>query len=292
MNWKQKVEGFLNNQELLLDIRSGLILVVSIALPMFYFLYSQNFSISGLLNFEFGVLSLFVIMGNILTFFEISEKAQRDEFLINPAIKEEELNTAKAQATLPKKIDTLIAFNKFYNKEKQDNRNKKLTNDRIAYLNNKITNAKINDKPYEKYETEIAFLEINPLFDKTYKPVELKRVITQENKTDNQIEGNDAIYINPKTYGVRRFLIKQIFKSLGIGGSGMFILGINESGWTIFTFYIIYIISLLILVAFRYPNVRKVTKTLYLATLKNKQQYIKEYHEWNGTIEEKEKEEE
>ena len=275
------IDDFLQNEQLILDIKSGLILLVSISLPIIYFLYSDNFKLDALLTFSFGILSLVVIIGNVLTFYEITDKAERDELMINTDIQEEEDKTRNAQGTLPKQIDPIIEFNKFYNQQKQDNRNKQLTNKRIAYLNNKITHAKINGKPITKYEEEIALLEVTPLFDKSYRPVELKHIISQNNKTDNQIEGNDAIHINIRTYGLRGFLIKQVVKSLGIGGSGLFILGISENGWTIFTFYLIYLLSLAILIVFRYPSVRKVMRTLYLDTLKNKQQYIKEFHEWN-----------
>jgi hypothetical protein len=280
MKFKDRVEQFLNNEQLILDIRSGLILFVSILLPLVYFLYSKNFSISGLLAFEFGVLSLIVIFGNVLTFLEISDKAIRDEKDNNDQIIEEEKKTIDKQNTLPKKIDSVIEFNRFYNEQEQDNKNKELTNERIAYLNNKITNCKIKQKPYSQYEEEIAFLEHNPLYDKSYKPVQLRYIIAQNTTAKREIKGNDAIHINPRTYGMRKFLMKQPIKALSIGGSGMFILGLSDDIGTILMFYLIYIISLAVLVSFRYPFVRKVTRTLYSTTLRNKQDYITEYHDW------------
>ena len=288
MKWKDKVEQFLNNEQLILDIRSGLVLFVSILLPLVYFLYSKNFSISGLLAFQFGILSLIVIFGNVLTFLEISDKAIRDEKDNNKEITTAEQDTVEKQNTLPKKIDRVIDFNRFYNEQEQDNKNKELTDQRIAFLNNKITNCKIKGKPFAKYERETEFLNDNHLYDKTYKPVQLKYILAQDATKDTEIKGNDAIHINPRTYGMRKFLMKQPIKALSIGGSGMFILGLSDDLGTILMFYLIYLISLAVLTAFRYPFVRKITRTLYIRTLKNKQDYIDEFHEWNNNQKEEE----
>ena len=270
MNFKDKIEAFLNNEKLILDIKTAVVLVVAIFLPMLYFLYSKNFNIGGLLAAEFAILSLFVIAGNVSVFLEISDKAKRDEKEINIAITEEEQHTIEKQETLPNDVDKIIVFNQVYNEQKQANRNMIKTNKEITRLQNKITSCKIKRKPYAKYEQRIEELRENPLYDKTYKPVKLKYILRQENVKDNEIEGNDAIHVNPTTYGMRSFMLKQPLKALSIGSSGMFILAVSDDGWTIFTFFLVYIMSLLLLVVFRYPRVRKITRTLYLQSLKNK----------------------
>ena len=280
MNLKDKIEAFLGNEELILDIKTSLVIIVAVFLPMLYFLYSKNFSLGGLLAAQFGVLSLFVIAGNVSVFMEISDKAIRDEKKVNTDVTDEEKRTVEAQETLPNDVDTIIVYNKVYNEEKQHNRNLMRTNKEITRLENKITSRKIKGKSYTKLEQRIEHLRENPLYDKSYKPVQLKYIIRQEKVSDNEIEGNDAIYVNPQTYGMRRFLVKQVFKALSIGSSGMFIIAISDDGWTILTFFAIYIFSLALLCVFRYPKVRKITRTLYPKSLKNKQAYIKGYHEW------------
>ncbi len=280
MKFRTKVLVFLNNTELLLDIKSILMLVVAVILPLLYFLYSDNFSMDGLLNFQFGVLALFVIIGNFMTWFETSTKAERDEREENKELQDEIQRTKDKQATLPKKIDTIIDFNKYYNEQKQINRNKQLTNLIIGKLNNKINKLKIKEKPYSHIEQDIIKLEETPLFDKSYKSVKIENIISIEKKTKDQIEGNDSVQLNPRMYGWKGFVIKQPIKALSIGGSGMFILGLNQDGLTVFIFYLIYILTLALLIALRYPFVRRITKTLYCDTLINKQKYIDEYHEW------------
>ncbi len=281
MKFRTKVLVWLNNTELLLDIKSALMLIVAIVLPLLYFLYSKNFTLGGLLNFEFGALAIFVVVGNGMTWYEVGSKAERDEREENTALTEEIARTKEAQKTLPTKIDSIIKFNKFYNEQKQNNRNRQLTNLIIGKLNNKINKLKIKEKPFEHIEIEIEKLELNPLVDKSYKPVKIENIISTEKKTKNQIEGNESVRINPRLYGFRRFALLQPIKALTIGGSGMFILGLNQDGLTVFIFYLIYIISLLILAAFRYPGVRRIVKTLYYDTMVNIQKYITEYHEWN-----------
>jgi len=281
---RERIDEFLNNETLILDIKSGLVLSVSVLLPMLYFLYSKNFNIGGLLNAAFGILSLFVILGNVMTFFEISDKAIRDEHDVNNELVEEEKKTIDKQRSLPKDIDPIITFNRMYNTREQQNANKILTDKIIAQLENKITTAKIRNKPYQKYMDRIELLKQNPMYDKSYKPVELKHIILTESKKDTQIKGRDAMHINPRMYGFRRFIIKQPLKSLSIGGSGMFILAVSDSFVTILSFYLIYIVSLALLCVFRYPAVRKILRTLYITTLGNKRDYITEFHDWNGKV--------
>jgi hypothetical protein len=283
MKWQTKIEIFLNNTELLQDIKSVLMLAVSIVLPMLYFLYSDNFTLGGLLGWEFGVLALFVVIGNVIVFFESSDKAFRDELTTNEDVVNEETRTKEKQATLPKKIDTIITFNKFYNDEQQHNRNLEFTNEVIRKYENKILKRKIRGKPYDKIEDEIERLRETPLFDKTYKPVEIRHIIAIEKIKKDEMSGNKSVNVNPKTYGFKRFMAKQPIKALSIGGSGMFVLGISDSFFTILTFYVVYLLSLAILFALRYLTTRRVTKTLYVLSLRNIQQYIVEYHEFMNT---------
>lgn len=280
MKWQTKVEMFLNNTELLQDIKSILMLLVSIVLPMIYFSYSKNFSLSGLFNWYFGVLALFVILGNVIVFFESSEKALRDEKATNEDVTKVEASTLELQTTLPKRIDSLIAFNKFYNDEQQHNKNIEFTNDVIRKYEIKVLKRKIRGKPHDQLDKEIERLHETPLFNKRYKPVQIQNIVSLEKVKRNEMSGNDAFTVNPKTYGFKRFMAKQPLKAISVGGSGMFMLGFTESLGTIITFYIIYLLSLAILFAMRYVLARKITKTLYVKSLTKKQEYIAEYHEW------------
>lgn len=277
---KEWLDDFLNNEKLINDIKSGLVMIVAVGLPLLYFAYSENFKLDTLITIEFGILALFVIFGNILTWLEVSDKAIRDEKLVNEELQREEKLTIEKQNTLPKNIDDLIDFNIYYNETKQKNRNRKYTENKIERLQSKITNAKVKGKPYDKYQRKIDNLRQNPLYDKTYKPVKIQNIISIEKRKENEIEGNDSLHVNLKTYGWKSFAIKQFIKSLGIGGSGLFILGFSDTWETIAAFYIIYIVALLLIVLFRYPSIRKLTKGFYILTLKNKRNYIDEYHEW------------
>lgn len=280
MKWQTKIEMFLNNQELLQDIKSVMMLIVSILLPILYFAYSQYFELDGLLNWRFGVLSVFVVVGNIIVFFESSDKAMRDEKTANEDVPLAETETEKAQATLPKQIDMLIAFNKHYNDREQNNKNLEFTNEVIRKYEIKILKRKIRGKPYEKLEAEIDRLRDTPLYNKKYKPVRINNIVSLQKVKSTEISGDDAFNVNPKTYGFKRFVLKQPLKALSVGSSGMFILGFTESFATIFVFYLVYLLSLAILFALRYKSARDITKTLYVKSLRNKCNYIEEYHDF------------
>jgi hypothetical protein len=277
---KEWLDDFLNNEKLINDIKSGLVLIVAVGLPLLYFAYSENFKLDILLTIQFGILALFVVFGNVITWLEISDKAIRDEKLVNEELQKEEKLTIEKQQTLPRNIDDLIDFNVYYNETKQKNRNRKYTESKIERLRSKITNAKVKGKPYHKYQQKIDNLKKNPLYDKSYKPVKIQNIISIEKRKENEIEGNDSLHVNIKTYGWKSFAIKQVVKSLGIGGSGLFLLGFSDTWETIVAFYLIYIIELLMIVLFRYPSIRKLTNGFYILTLKNKRNYIDEYHKW------------
>jgi hypothetical protein len=285
---REWLDDFLNNEKMINDIKSGLVLLVAILLPLLYFAYSENFKLDALLKVEFGILALFVVFGNMMTWLEISDKAIRDERDNNEEVRNAEQLTIDKQNTLPKNVDDLIDFNIYYNENKQHNRNKQHTEKRIEKYQSKITNLKVKGKSYQKYQNKIDNLRKNPLYDKSYKPVQIKNIITIEKRNTNEVEGNDSLHVNLKTYGWKSFAFKQVFKSLGIGGSGLFLLGFSENPKTILAFYGIYIISLSLIVLFRYPSIRKLTRGFYLITLKNKRNYIDEFHEWKNEQDKKE----
>ena len=272
---------FLNDKELLGDIRTGVAITLALLLPLAWFGLFANIDIYALLNYSVGGLVLFVVASMLISWIEISVKAKRDEIDDNTELSKIIEETYEKQIGLPK-IDNVIQFNNHYNYEKQLNRDMMLNEKEIKRLQNKIDHCKIKGKSYSKFDKKLRKIENNPLVDTTYKPIKVENIVNQVGTPKQDVDGNDSITYNPVSDGFIRFLFMQPFKGFGLGGIGSaFILGLGYSGWTIFWFYIVFILMWLITVIPRYLRVRFTTSTKYQKTYINICKYIDEFWEWD-----------
>lgn len=271
---------FLNDKELLGDIRTGVAITLALLLPLAWFGLFANVDIYALLNYTVGGLVLFVVASLVISWVEISIKAKRDEIEDNTELKELMESTYKKQTSLPK-VDNVIKFNNLYNFEKQVNRDMMLNEREQKRLQNKIDHCKIKGKSYKKYERKLNRIDKSPMVDTTYKPIKVENIVNQVGTPRQDVDGNDSIVYNPVKDGFIRFLFMQPFKGFGLGGIGTaFILSLGYSWWTIIVFYVGFILMWLITVIPRYLRVRFNTSTKYMRTYINISKYIDEFYEW------------
>ena len=275
-----KFKEFLNDKELLGDIRTGVAITLALLLPLAWFGLFANIDIYALLNYTVGGLVLFVVASMIISWIEVSIKAKRDEIEDNKELKDTMQSTYDKQLGLPK-IDRVIKFNNEYNYEKQLNRDMMLNEKEIKILQNKIDHCKIKGKSHSKYDRKLRRIENNPLVDSTYKPIKVQNIVNQVGTPKQDVDGNDSITYNPIFDGVLKFLFMQPFKGFGLGGVGSaFLLGMNFGWKTVIVFYIGFILMWLITIIPRYLRVRFTTSTRYLKTFINISKYIDEFYAW------------
>jgi hypothetical protein len=271
---------FLNDKELLGDIRTGVAITLALLLPLAWFGLFANVDIYALLNYTVGGLVLFVVASLVISWVEISIKAKRDEIENNKELQATMKSTYEKQTKLPK-VDEVIKFNNLYNYEKQINRDMMLNEKIRKSLQNKIDHCKIKGKSYKKHERKLNRLDSKPMVDTTYKPIKVENIINQVGAPKQDVDGNDSIIYNPVSDGFIRFLFMQPFKGFGLGGIGSaFILSLGYSWWTIIVFYVGFILMWLMTVIPRYLRVRFNTSTKYLKTYINIGKYIDEFYEW------------
>ena len=97
-----KFKAFLNDKELLGDIRTGVAITLALLLPLAWFGLFANIDIYALLNYTVGGLVLFVVASMIISWIEISIKAKRDEIEDNTELKATMQSKYDKQLGLPK----------------------------------------------------------------------------------------------------------------------------------------------------------------------------------------------
>jgi len=269
----EKIMGIFNDEKLLKDIRSGIALSLALGLGFLYFGFAENITLSALFNFGIGALAVISMISVWIVRIDISFRAFDDEIEENEPLQ----NDIKSMEDEQDKIidyDTCIDYIKKYNKQHQELANKIKTEKVIARLESKIVKAKINEKPFTKFEIKISNLKRMPLVDKTYKDITLKQIKGYTAKNKGEFNGLSRVVYNPKTDGNRRSLLFAPLKGFGIGGAGSIPFMVTASGKTIFIYYVLLLLTISLTVITRYLKVRKNTKEKYHIVVKNRTAFI------------------
>jgi len=202
----EKLVSFFNDEKLLKDIRSGVALTLALTLGFLYFGFADQVSLDALLNFGIGALALISIVSVWIVRIDISFRAFDDEIGDNKPL-QDDIKLMKVEQDKITDYDTCIDYIKLYNNEQQALANKIKTEKAIMRLDNKILKAKINEKPYDKFEHKIVSLKASPLVDKSYKPITLKQIKGYDQNGKSEFSGLTRFVYNPKTDGNKRSLL-------------------------------------------------------------------------------------
>ena len=291
-DFNDKINEFFNDEELMANIRSSIVLILAIGLGLLYFGLYSNIDFGALISFKTFGLTLTALISTWLWRIDIELRAFNDELNNNDELNKIE-KEIQGQSNSFDDYETALEFVKEWNIQQQDIFNALKTEKRMTELNQRIKYSAIRRKRFWhkifkprsilSMTQEIEKLEINPLIDKSFKPITVNQLISvQKIKKNKERKGQDSIEYNPKRDGTKRSLFFSIFKFLGIGGSGGIAFGMIDSYKTIIIYYVMLLITLALTTFSRYRKVRKNTKTTYFQTRKNKLKLIREMKEYKS----------
>jgi len=144
-------KGFLENPKALRNARSGALGFIIILIPLFYFLISDSFNLTGLLSWSFGGIMAVTTLATILVVMETRKRAFEDAIIANPDIAADEIIVTENGLEISEKtlaaIPILNAYNdkmqKVYDWEKTQKKIDKLQR-RNASLQIKVNYAKFH----------------------------------------------------------------------------------------------------------------------------------------------------
>lgn len=294
------------NDETLRNIRTIVALFIALGLGALFFGLFNNGNIKTLFTYNVAGLTLIAILSAWIWKIDLQDRAMIDEIESNDGlikIETDILITSKED----RNNDHCVLYADEYNDQQQTFLNKRKTRLRIKKYNDKINTLKLTVRdlkwyqhifrlfiiiiPFVKikdiayYENEIVELNVKPLFDKRYKKITAKKILSAKvEKEKYETYGADEFEYNPKYDGTKQSLIFSFAKFTGIGGAGNMVFASSASGRTIFIYYSLLIASLLWITVTRYPKVRKNVRTKYFTTRQNKLKLMKKMIAWHPII--------
>lgn len=280
MKW---LDGFLENKELLRNVRSIAIGVLALSLGIIYAGLYNSANLKSLFTINVAGLSVVALISVRIWRLDVKTRAFEDE-----CDKNEEINKIdqEFQTLATKEIDlnSCIDYVNVFNAKEQELANKKKTANAIAKLERKRDKQLIKysysqdkyDSVRAKFQVKIDKLKTTPLIDKKFKPVSVKQMLSDYKvKTTKEDIGYTRFEYNPIFDGEKKSLIFSMFKFLGIGASGSLVFNEIENITAIVLYYLLLLISMTLTLVIQYPKVRKATATEYLAKRTNKVAFVK-----------------
>jgi hypothetical protein len=276
MNWIEWVDKYKK------DIRSVAIGVVSLSLGILFFGFYNETNLDMLFTFHVAGLSLVALVSIRLWRFDVRTIAFEDECETNEGIIAQEKQGIEL-ITQPVDYESCLDYCDIWNAKEQKNANIRKTNKKITKLKNKrdrlylIYSSRPNKlkNKQAKIDKHIARLQVKPLIDRKFKKVSVKQMLSgYKVKTSKDANGKTFFEYNPVTHGSKTSFLKSLIKFVGIGGSGGLVFNDLQDQWEqILVYYGLLILSMVLTLVFNYPVVRNLTKTNYLTTLTNKNEF-------------------
>jgi len=267
---QRKLSEFMNNVELLKNIRTLAILLFAIVGPFIYFGFVDQFTISALLRVEVTGIIVLVSFTIIIITKEIKLRAFDDEIEheLNTELKpllEEVKNNGKDIINNDKRLDKSRYWINEYNQSQQELYNKLKTDNYIHKLERKIVSYNLVGKSNkaDKIIKEIERLNKDGLTDTSFKPYKLERLIRLDKIKHRAKKGDTELSFKPTKINWINTIINTILKSSGVGGMFAVPFLMKEDPMTIFWFYVMYIITITITIITQYLTTRYKTRTRY-----------------------------
>lgn len=271
--------NWLDNPKIWRNARGGALVIVLLISPLIYFGIVDNLSISNFLNYEFGGLIIYMTIMNLLTVFEVRNRAFEDELDFDNSIVELE-NTLDRNGTLIRKdISSGIKVLSEYNSKLQKSYNEQKTNTIIENLRNKQSKLEIRieyaiigkkrlERKFNNIDKKIEKLKNSPKRDRRFKPYRFDRLLKAENISRYKRVGDNDTKSNPKKVPLLGAIIKMPIKGFTMSLGGMFImLFVVNDPVALLKFYLWFIIIMSFTVVVQYILTRYKTKIQYKRSL-------------------------
>lgn len=263
--------AFFENDTLMRNLRTGLILIVSIGAAFVYFGIGDQLSLATILSVapKIGFLSILTLLSVQSMRYDTATRAFEDEMSSNTGLIETNTKIETERSKI-KNHDLGIDFASDYNQSRQKTLNKAKTKTELDRMERLLIELKVagksQTKKYSYVQSRIEYLQKNQLVDKRFKPVSFSTIYQTEHGTKKKEDHdlNKELNFNPKTHGMTKSVFSSVIKSLGIGGSGSFVFALSESWESIVIYYGLLLASLTLTAVTTYPKTRKLTGKRYL----------------------------
>jgi len=282
MNW---LNNILDNEEVISSFRTGVIVLILLAIPVLGFLAFEPGFLSALWKMEIGLLGLLAVVDGKIAKMEIKRIAFEHEYKSNEELRncDEELINANKEIT---NYALAARYVRDYNKGQQDNKNDIKTEIAINKLKAKIgmltlRDTKFSMKKIKKLEYKVKKLQKLPLKDKKYKPVKVRKMLELHGvQVKGDMDGNNKYEYDYKGDPVVKQIIMFILKFTGFGGAAGLPLALDMPWQIILAYYAALIVSIAISSVLTYGKTRRRIKGPYLKTRINKAKFLKEMGAW------------
>lgn len=274
-NIQQVIMDFFTNEKMLKAVRSIVISLIILIVPLFYFGFKDTFDLEALFTWDFGVIVVIITFSIILATIETKSTAY-DVTISTDNELQEDLKTIEDNSRLIRKKDRVgkisVKWLNTYNKEQQKMYDEILTNDKIDILEQKALNYRIHDKEHKakKIDAEIKRLRKKKLKDRNFIPYSIKKVLNIEKSglKFKRKKGNNEIDVNPKRVNWAMTFINMILRSSGVGVIGTIPFAVNESLGSVLLFYLGYILVVAFTIFTQYLLTTYVTTHSYRKSLR------------------------
>jgi len=275
MKFQDKFLNIVKNEQLLKNIRTGIILTLAVVLPLGYFAYADSLTLEKVLNFEFGALIVIVWLTLQMVTKETKTRARDDKYEIEEELQELDKSiesNKKEIISQDKSLKKTTRWVSQYNKEQQDLYNEILTNDKIYEIEQKARDFRLDgkDKKAKALDKEIDKLKMQPLVDKSFEKYDVKLIAnynTSKYKRKKN-KGNSEINVDPTKLNKKMGAVSLLVRALGIGIFGSIPIMFSESIGTIIAFYLMYMLTLAFTIIVNYLVTTWIMDKLYKPSLK------------------------
>jgi hypothetical protein len=216
-----------------------------------YFGYADTATWERVLNFSYGAISFIVALSIMLATKETKVRAFDNAFTIDSELVESNKKTeenAKIIKKKDKRMKRSVKWISEFNKQQQEMYNEILTNKEISKLERKITALRIdgNENKAKRLERRINRLNKQPLFDKSFEPYDIKKLVNIDTSGLDKIKkkGNVEISHDPKKVSFLRGAFSSLLRATGLSLTAIIPFAWSQSFKSIVIFYLGYLIMI------------------------------------------------
>jgi hypothetical protein len=270
-----KLNEILNDEKLLRQIRSYIIVMIFIALPLLYVLVAKDVKIKDFLNFEVTGLGIIGILTSALVVSDFKSRAKENaienEDFVKVAYKDLDIERNKISY---KDFEKAISIIDEVNDEGQSIANKMLSKTLLNKYTNKIIKMKISafkwTKTINRLENKKTKLESNNKYNRRFKPLNYSDVLDIKKMNNSNFNSFRSTYTdnaNQENLLIKIGLAPLTFLGLGAPFAGALVFNIDPLVMLIYFGTVILLTAIKSLFKYSKVYTRVKTKT-YKANLK------------------------
>jgi len=266
-----RAQNKLNDNEFLKNVRTTLILIIIIGVPILYFGFFDNITLSALMSWNLGGLAIMSIALVTLLRVDTKSRAFDDGIKYNNDLYQTEIDII---AENDKISDHILGrrFVKDYNKQQHKIEDEKATDKAIDKLNLKITALQIKEKDKSKrclkLKKKLAELKLKGKKGK-FTDINYEDLYNLNGKANKRGKGAKAdLTYNPKKESIIANLFGIFFKGFGLGAAGSIPFLFHATFKTILIYYLTLFIACAITVVQTYIKMRYKMSHKYFDTRK------------------------